>query len=87
VSRVLTGCVALAPADYGGMQWYVDTLIGTRPGYNNCTTAYGFNATCREYFYTDGGCRAAYKSTAQTLVNRVNTVSGAAPHKADMCSF
>ncbi|KAK9902791.1 hypothetical protein WJX75_006160 [Coccomyxa subellipsoidea] len=46
----------------GGIQWYVDQLIGS--------------GNPKELFYTDSRCKQAYKNYVYMLLNRVNTYTG-----------
>ncbi len=61
--RVIMPLVNYEPA-LGGMQWYVDNILGTEQD--------------KELFYTDPQVRQAYKNYVSLLVNRVNTVTGIA---------
>ena len=61
--RVIMPLVNYEPA-LGGMQWYVDNILGAGQD--------------KEVFYTDPQVRAAYRNYVALLVNRVNTVTGIA---------
>eukprot|EP00208_Stichococcus_sp_RCC1054_P002221 CAMPEP_0206134838 /NCGR_PEP_ID=MMETSP1473-20131121/243_1 /ASSEMBLY_ACC=CAM_ASM_001109 /TAXON_ID=1461547 /ORGANISM="Stichococcus sp, Strain RCC1054" /LENGTH=663 /DNA_ID=CAMNT_0053526467 /DNA_START=573 /DNA_END=2564 /DNA_ORIENTATION=+ len=60
-TRIIISMVNYWP-ELGGIQWYVDNVLG--PGRD------------QELFYTDPAVRAAYKLWVQKLATRVNTVNG-----------